>query len=119
MLAALLEVAVGVEARARRGEQHDLAGDRRRGGGCDRVGEPVAAAAADPGLPGRAEVALERSARLADQIARRAALGDRLAASPAKPPPFSDPPRIARTPPSNDRSAAAAAATLVAFESLT
>ena len=85
----------------------------------DGLGEPVAAAVLHAGRPGGLEVALERARRPRRSDSRptqRSATG---ATSPAKPPPLSEPPRIARTPPSNERSAATAAATLVALESLT
>ena len=120
MLAPLLEVAVGVEAGAGRRQQDDLARlrvGRRRvdgAGAGHRSG-----ASATPAVRRRLEVAGQPLGRLADQVASRGSARRPAPPVPSKSPPFSDPPRIARTPPSNDRSAAAAAATLVAFESLT
>ena len=118
MLAALLEVAVGVEARAGGNQQHDLAGARVGRGRGDRGGQILAAADLDPGTTGRPSSRSIRSAAspIRYAAAQRSATGS---ASPSKSPPLSEPPRIARTPPSNERSAAAAAATLVAFESFT
>ena len=59
------------------------------------------------------------SARLADQVARRRSARRPARASASKRSPLSEPPRITWTPPSKESIAASAAATLVAFESLT
>ena len=77
VLAALLEVAVAVEARAGRRQQHHLARLASAAAAAHGLGEPVAAAVLDPGRPGGLEVALELLGGLADQIAAAAALGDR------------------------------------------
>ena len=101
VLAALLEVAVLVEARAGRREQHGLAACAR----CARPRRPRARGrrSGSSSTPRRrAGRVRRRSCGLADQVAARGSAPPRAGASAAKSPPFSEPPRIACTPPSND-----------------
>src|SRR5919108_93034 len=74
--AALLEVAIGVEARAGGREQDHLAGLRISRGGAHRVAQLPAAAELHPAVAGRLEIALERPGGVADQVTGHAPLGD-------------------------------------------
>ena len=107
VLAALLVVAIVVEAGARGRQQHHLA---RPGVARPRCEPPSrerrAAAVLDPGRPRRREVGLEPLGGRADQVGGCAALATRRRRARRSRSPLSEPPRIARTPPSNERSAA-------------
>ena len=104
-----------VEASARRREQHDVSFPRYRGGGGHCGGKVAGALERDAGVFERGR---NRLRRLADQIgavsgANASASGEYGSALPR-------PPRITSfRAPGNDASARMAAATLVAFESLT
>src|SRR5215207_8815169 len=77
VLPALLEIAVGVEARAGRGEQHHLARARLRCRLVHRRREIAASAQLDAGPADRCEVVLESPGGLPDEVAGDAAFSDR------------------------------------------
>ena len=101
VVAPRLVVAVGVEAGARRGKQDGLAGLGRGRGGRERL---LAGRRNRWSGHARRRRAPRRSARPPDPSGRRrrarSATGS---ARPAKSSPFSEPPRITWTPPSNER----------------
>src|SRR5687767_12710871 len=78
MLAALLEVAIGVEARTGGSQEDDLGSFGSLGGRRHSPGEVLAAHVVDTRLPSRREVALELLRGGTDQVAANAALGNRL-----------------------------------------
>src|SRR4051794_40383963 len=78
MLAALLEVAVGVEAGAGGDEEDHLAGGRIRRRSADGVGKALETAQVDPPLARWPEAPRPPPRRVADQVARGAAFADRL-----------------------------------------